>query len=53
MMGGVNTAPDYYYKTMGFAKPGVDARGRPSIEVTNSLLQGGIVSGNDSRKRKS
>jgi hypothetical protein len=42
MMGGVNTAVNYF-SLMGFAKAGEDARGRPDINVTNSLLQGGIV----------
>ncbi|MCJ1235526.1 hypothetical protein MMC14_003495 [Varicellaria rhodocarpa] len=40
MMGGVNGAVDYYQNTMKFGYP--DANGTPVI--TNSLLQGGIVS---------
>ena len=40
MMGGVNGAVDYYEKTMKFGHP--DANGTP--QITNSLLQGGIVS---------
>ena len=40
MMGGVNTAPDYYHKTMKFGHPGAD--GHP--EIDNGLKQGGIVS---------
>ncbi|KAI9872744.1 MAG: hypothetical protein M1830_001237 [Pleopsidium flavum] len=39
MMGGVNTAKDYYYNTMKFGHPGPDG---PIID--NTLLQGGIVS---------
>ena len=40
MMGGVNTAPDYYHKTMKFGHPAAD--GTPIID--NTLKQGGIVS---------
>ena len=40
MMGGVNGAVDYYRDTMKFGHP--DDKGTPVI--TNSLLQGGIVS---------
>ena len=40
MMGGVNTAPDYYMNTMKFGHTGPD--GSPVID--NTLLQGGIVS---------
>ena len=40
MMGGVNTAPDYYHNTMKFGHPGED--GTPVIDDT--LKQGGIVS---------
>ena len=40
MMGGVNTAPDYYHKTMKFGHPAED--GTPIIDDT--LKQGGIVS---------
>ena len=40
MMGGVNNAPDYYYKTMKFGHRNQDT-GAPVID--NTLLQGGIV----------
>ena len=40
MMGGVNTAPDYYQKTMKFGHPAPD--GSPVVD--NTLKQGGIVS---------
>ena len=40
MMGGVNTSPDYYEKTMKFGHTGPD--GAPVVD--NTLLQGGIVS---------
>lgn len=40
MMGGVNTAPDYYEKTMKFGHPDTD--GSPLVD--NTLKQGGIVS---------
>lgn len=38
MMGGVNGAVDYYYKTMKFGHPEADG---PHYD--NTLLQGGIV----------
>ena len=40
MMGGVNTAPDYYHKTMKFGHPGPDK----SPVIDDGLKQGGIVS---------
>lgn len=41
MMGGVNNSPNYYHDTMKFGYPNPQS-GSPVI--TNSLLQGGIVS---------
>lgn len=42
-MGGVNTAEDYI-KRMGFGYTKYDDKGAPTPVVTDSLLQGGIVS---------